>query len=139
MYVQPYLFFSGRCEEAVQYYRKHLGATLNMQMRYKEAPPGDAMASKANGEHIMYCNFTIGDSVLMASDDCVNTNTRFQGFSLSLAVKSEAEADRVFAALADGGQVHSPLTKTFFSPYFGMVMDRFGVNWMVIIPQPEQL
>jgi PhnB protein len=135
MYVQPYLFFNGRCEEAVQYYQKHLGATLNMQMRYKEAPPGDGMAAKANGEHIMYCNFTIGDSVLMASDDCVNPNVKSEGFSLSLSVKNESEADRVFAALADGGNVHCPLTKTFFSPYFGMVVDRFGISWMVIIPQ----
>jgi PhnB protein len=135
MVVQPYLFFNGRCEEAVQYYQKHLGAKLNMQMRYKEAPPCDDMAAKANGEHIMYCNFTIGDSVLMASDDCVNTDTKFQGFSLSLSVKSEAEADRAFAALADGGQVKCPLTKTFFSSCFGMVVDRFGIHWMVIIPQ----
>jgi PhnB protein len=135
MYVQPYLFFNGRCEEAVQYYQQHLGAKLNAQMRYKEAPAGDGMAAKANPEHIMYCNFTLGDSVLMASDDCMNPDTRFQGFSLSLAVKDKAEADRAFAALADGGQVHCPLTQTFFSPCFGMVVDRFGVSWMVIIPQ----
>jgi PhnB protein len=135
MLIQPYLFFNGRCEEAVQYYQQHLGAKLNAQMRYKEAPPGDAMAAQANGEHIMYCNFTIGDSVLMASDDCVNKDTQFQGVSLSLSVASQAEAERAFAALADGGKVHCPLTKTFFSPCFGMVADRFGVSWMVIIPQ----
>lgn len=134
MFVQPYLFFNGRCEEAIQYYQKHLGAKLNMQMRYKEAPPDDSMAGNFDGEKIMYSNFTIGDSVLMASDDCVNTNTKFQGFSLSLTVTSTAEADRVFAALADGGNVHAPLSKTFFSPYFGMVVDRFGISWMVIIP-----
>lgn len=135
MYVQPYLFFNGRCEEAIQYYQKHLDAKLNMQMRYKEAPPGDAMAAKADGEKIMYCNVTIGDSVLMASDDCMNPDVKFQGFSLSLTVTSTAEADRAFAALADGGQVHAPLSKTFFAPYFGMVVDRFGISWMVIIPQ----
>ncbi|GLQ98446.1 VOC family protein [Dyella mobilis] len=135
MQIQPYLFFAGRCEEAVQYYQKHLGAKLHAQMRYKEAPPGDEMAAKADGEHIMYCNFAIGDTVLMASDDCVNANVKFQGFSLSLNVKDKAEADRAFGALADGGQVHCPLTQTFFSPYFGMVVDRFGVSWMVIIPQ----
>lgn len=135
MHVEPYLFFNGRCEEAVQYYQKHLGAKLNGLMRYKEAPPGDGMAAQANPEHVMYCNFTLGDSVLMASDDCMNPNTKFQGFSLSITAKDTAEADRAFAALADGGQVHCPLTKTFFSPYFGMVADRFGVNWMVIIPQ----
>lgn len=137
MYVQPYLFFSGRCEEALGYYEKHLGAKVNAKMRYKEAPPSDGPGANANGEHIMYSNFTIGDTVLMASDDCMNPNTKFQGFSLSLTVNTPAEADRAFAALADGGQVHMPLGKTFFSPYFGMVADRFGINWMVIIP-PEQ-
>ncbi|RDS80678.1 VOC family protein [Dyella psychrodurans] len=136
MYVQPYLFFNGRCEEAVQYYQKHLGAKLNALMRYKEAPPGQGPDTDANGEHIMYSNFSIGDTVLMASDDCVNANPKFQGFSLSLTVKSTAEADRLFAALADGGTVHAPLSQTFFSPYFGMVVDRFGISWMVIIQQP---
>lgn len=137
MYVQPYLFFSSRCEEALGYYEKHLGAKVNAKMRYKEAPPSDGPGSDANGEHIMYSNFTIGDTVLMASDDCVTTNTKFQGFSLSLTVKTKDEADRAFNALADGGNVHMPLSQTFFSPYFGMVVDRFGISWMVIIP-PEQ-
>jgi PhnB protein len=135
MYVQPYLFFSGRCEEAVGYYQKHLGAKLHALMRYKEAPPSDSGAAQADGEQIMYCNFTVGDSVIMACDDCVTKNTKFQGFSLSLTVASTAEADRAFAALADGGNVHAPLSQTFFSPYFGMVVDRFGISWMVIIPQ----
>lgn len=134
MYVQPYLFFNGRCDEALGYYEKHLGAKVNAKMRYKEAPPSDGPGANANGEHIMYSNFTIGDTVLMASDDCVNSNTKFQGFSLSLTVKTKDEADRAFNALADGGQVHAPLGQTFFSPYFGMVADRFGINWMVIIP-----
>jgi PhnB protein len=135
MYVQPYLFFNGRCEEAITYYQQHLGAKLNALMRYKDAPPGDGPAAQANGEHVMYCNLTLGDSVLMASDDCVNPDVTFQGFSLSLSVADTTEADRVFAALADGGAVHVPLGKTFFSPYFGMVVDRFGISWMVIIQQ----
>lgn len=135
MYAQPYLFFSGRCEEALSYYQRHLGAKVNMQMRYKEAPSLEGPAADYDGEKIMYCNFNIGDTVLMASDDCVTRHTSFQGFSLSLSVSSIAEADRVFAALADGGNVRVPLGKTFFSPYFGVVVDRFGVSWMVIIPQ----
>lgn len=102
-----------------------------------EAPPSDGPGANANGEHIMYSNVTIGDTVLMASDDCVNKETKFQGFSLSLTVNSNAEAERAFAALADGGQVHMPLSQTFFSPYFGMVVDRFGISWMVIIPPQE--
>ncbi|HUB88550.1 MAG TPA: glyoxalase/bleomycin resistance/extradiol dioxygenase family protein [Dyella sp.] len=137
MYVQPYLFFNGRCEEAIHYYEQHLGAKVNDKLRYKEAPPSDGPAANANGEQIMYSNITIGDTVVMASDDCVNQETKFQGFSLSLTVTSEAEAERAFAALADGGQVNMPLGQTFFSPCFGMVIDRFGVNWMVIIP-PQQ-
>jgi len=134
MYVQPYLLFNGRCEEAIHYYEKHLGAKVNDKLRYKDAPPGDGPAAEANGEHIMYGNITIGYSVVMASDDCVNKETKFQGFSLSLTVHSETEAQQAFAALADGGQVHMPLGQTFFSPCFGMVVDRFGVSWMVIVP-----
>jgi PhnB protein len=136
MYVQPYLFFNGRCEEAIHYYEKHLGAKVNAKMRYKEAPPSDGPGADANGEHIMYSNLTIGDTVVMASDDCVNKDTKFQGFSLSLTVGNNAEADRAFTALADGGQVQMPLSQTFFSPYFGMVADRFGIHWMVMVP-PE--
>lgn len=134
MHIQPYLFFNGRCEEALDYYEQHLGAKINMKMRYGDAPPDQRPSSDAAAQHIMYSNFTLGDSVLMASDDCVNANTTFQGFSLSLTVNSKDEADRAFHALADGGQVHAPLGPTFFSPYFGMVVDRFGISWMVIIP-----
>lgn len=137
MYIQPYLFFNGRCEEAISYYEKHLGAKVNAKMRYKEAPPSDGPGANADGEHIMYSSITIGDTELLASDDCMNKETKFQGFSLSLTVKTNAEADHAFAALADGGQVNMPLSQTFFSPYFGMVVDRFGINWMVIIP-PQQ-
>ena len=135
MYIQPYLFFNGHCEEAVQYYQKHLGAKVNVLMRYKEMP-SDAARPGVNydGEKIMYGNLTIGDSVIMVSDDCVNTNVPFHGFSLSISVNDEKEAERVFAALTDGGKVHAPLSKTFFSPCFGMAVDRFGMSWMVIVP-----
>ncbi|GLQ86529.1 VOC family protein [Dyella flagellata] len=134
MYVQSYLFFSGRCEEALGYYEKHLGAKIHAKMRYGDAPPDQRPNSDAVADHIMYSDFSIGDTVLMASDDCVNADTKFQGFSLSLTVESKDEADRAFNALADGGQVHAPLAPSFFSPYFGMVVDRFGISWMVIIP-----
>jgi PhnB protein len=106
-----------------------------MLMRYKDMPP-DAGSPGANydGEKIMYGNLTIGDSVIMVSDDCVNPHVQFQGFSLSISVKDEKEAERVFAALSDGGKVHAPLSKTFFSPCFGMAVDRFGMSWMIIVP-----
>ena len=137
MHIQPYLFFSGRCEEALGYYEQHLGAKIHAKMRYGDAPADQRPASDASAEHIMYSNFSIGESVLMASDDCVNANTKFQGFSLSLTVGGQDEAERAFKALADGGQVHAPLGPTFFSPCFGMVVDRFGINWMVIVPGPQ--
>lgn len=135
MQVQPYLFFDGHCEEAVQYYQKHLDAKVNMLVRYKEAPSNESPAANYDGEKIMYCNLNIGDTVLMVSDSYLDPNTTFKGFSLSLSVSGADEASRVFAALSDGGNVQMPLSKTFFSPCFGTVTDRFGVKWMVIVPQ----
>jgi PhnB protein len=133
MAVQPYLFFDGQCEEAVEFYKRALGAEINMLLRYKDCPePQPGMVKPGYENKVMHANFRIGDSVIMAADDCSGHPT-FQGFSLSLTVKSEAEADRAFAALCDGGQVRMPLTKTFFSPRFGMLADRFGVGWMVYV------
>jgi PhnB protein len=135
MAVQPYLFFDGRCEEAIEFYKRALGAEVNMLLRYKDSPePQPGMVKLGYENKIMHVNFRIGDSVVMAADDCSGHPT-FQGFSLSLTVKNEAEADRAFAALADGGQVRMPLTKTFFSPRFGMLADRFGIGWMVHVSQ----
>jgi PhnB protein len=134
MQVQPYLFFDGRCEEAVEFYRKALGAQVDMLMRSDEspepAPPG--MVPPGSEKKIMHTSFRIGDTVVMASDDC-SGQPRFQGFSLSLSVSKEAEADRFFNALAAGGKVQMPLTKTFWSPRFGMLTDRYGVGWMVSV------
>jgi len=133
MRVEAYLFFNGRCEEAVEFYKKALGADVTMLMRFKDSPepqpPGVVPPGSEN--KIMHTSFRIGDTTVMASDGRCTGQTSFQGFSLSLTVANEAEADRVFAALAEGGQVQMPLTKTFWSPRFGMVADRFGVGWMV--------
>lgn len=138
MHIQPYLFFSGHCEEAVGYYQKHLGAKVNMLMRYKDMPSDAARPGiDYDGDKIMYGNLTVGDSAIMVSDDCMNPNVQFQGFSLSISVKDEKEAERVFAALSDGGKVQAPLGKTFFSPCFGVAIDRFGVSWMVIVPAQQ--
>ncbi len=136
MQIQPYLFFEGRCEEALEFYRKALGAEVAMLMRYKDNPePPQAGKAPAGSENkIMHAAFRIGETTLMASDGlCVGTPS-FQGFSLTLSAKDEAEAKRLFAALGEGGQVRMPLAKTFFSPSFGMVADRFGVSWMVLVP-----
>jgi PhnB protein len=142
MTVQPYLFFDGKCEEAIEFYKKALDAKVEMMMRFKENPeppkPGDEncagpMPTAAMAEKIMHAAFKVGDSLVMASDGMCQGKPSFQGISLSLTVKTEAEADKRFAALADGGQVQMPLGKTFFSPKFGMVADKFGVSWMVIV------
>ena len=134
MQVQPYLFFEGRCEEAIEYYRKALGAKVEMLMPFKDNP--EPMTGKAPpGDKVMHASFRIGDTTLLASDGRCQGKPSFQGFGLSLTVANEAEADRKFAALADGGQVQMPLGKTFFSPRFGMVADRFGVMWMIIVEQ----
>jgi PhnB protein len=137
MQIQPYLFFDGRCEEAVEFYRKALGAKVEMLMRYKDSPdpPPPGMVPPGSENKVMHSSLRIGNAVLMASDGHCQGKPSFQGFSLSRDASSEAEADRLFNALADGGQVRMPLGKTFFSPRFGMVADRFGVAWMVIVPQ----
>ena len=134
MNVETYLFFDGRCDEALEFYRKNLGAEVTMLMRFKDSPephqPG--MIPPGAESKVMHASFRIGDTTVMASDGRCTGQPNFQCFALSLGVASEAEADRYFAALAEGGQVHMPLTKTFFASRFGMVADRFGVSWMII-------
>jgi PhnB protein len=132
MLIQPYLSFDGRCEEAIEFYRRTLGAKVEMMMRFKEAPePG--MSPPEAGDKVMHAALRIGDSMVLASDGRCLGKPSFQGFALSLTAADEAEAARLFAALADGGQVQMPLAKTFFSPSFGMVADCFGVSWMVYV------
>ena len=130
--IQPYLFFNGRCEEALEFYRKALGAEVTTLMRYKESPD-PAMCPPGAGEKVMHSNFHIGKNTLMASDGRCEGRPNFEGFSLTISVPNEGDAERFFAALADGGQVQMPLDKTFFSPRFGMVADRFGVSWMIMV------
>lgn len=133
MYVQSYLFFNGRCEEAVAFYQKALGAQVEMTMRNSEAPesPPPGMLPPGSGNKIMHTQFKVGDSTIMASDGRCDGNPKFDGFSLSITVSDAAAADRMFDALADGGEVQMPMGKTFWSPRFGMVKDRFGVGWMI--------
>jgi PhnB protein len=132
--VQPYLFFDGKCEEAIHFYTRALGARLNMLLRYKESPePPPPGCGPVDSNKIMHAQFQIGDTVIMASDGRAAGNPKFEGFSLSLTQQTEADAERAFNALADGGRVEMPLAKTFFSARFGMVVDRFGVLWMVLV------
>ena len=139
-FIQPYLFFNGNCEQAIEFYRKALGAEVEMMMRFKESPepppPGTVPAGFEN--KIMHASFRVGQTTVLASDGCSADEADFEGFSLSLSVPNEAEADRVFNALANGGQVKMPLTKTFFSPRFGMLQDRFGIGWMISVAPSQQ-
>jgi PhnB protein len=135
MIVQSYLSFDGQAEEAIEFYRRALGAEVKMMMRFKDAPqppPGQATPGVEN--KIMHAELKIGDSVVLASDGRCLGKPNFQGFCLSITAANEAESKRLFAALEDGGKVQMPLSKTFFSPSFGMVADRFGLTWMVYVP-----
>jgi len=135
MQIQPYLFFDGRTEEALAFYRKAIGAETQMLMRWKDCPePAQPGMVPPGGENkVMHAQFRVGETVVMASDGSCAGQPSFQGFALALHAKDEADADRLFGALGDGGKVQMPLAKTFFSPRFGMVADRFGVTWMVIV------
>jgi PhnB protein len=134
MQVEPYLFFDGRGEEALEFYRQALGAEVTAVMRYRESPEPEMVPAGAE-DKIMHAVFRVGESTVMVSDDCTGHPT-FQGFSLALSVTEPAEAERLFSALADRGQVQMPLAKTFWSPLFGMVTDRFGVSWMINVFTP---
>jgi len=135
MQAQPYLFFEGRCEEAVNFYVETLGAKVDALMRYKDnpEPPQPGMCPPNSENKIMHGSMRIGETVVMVSDGLCGGSPQFQGFALSLDAANEADAKRMFAALGDGGQQKMPLGKTFFSPCFGMVADRFGVLWMIIV------
>ena len=135
MRVEPYLFFDGRCEEAIEFYRKVLGAEVTALIRNKESPepPPPGMVPPGSENKVMHSNLRIGETMVMASDGNCQGKPSFQGFSLSVTAPNEAEAERMFATLAGGGQVQMPLAKTFFSSCFGMVADRFGVSWMIIV------
>ena len=132
MNLDPYLFFEGRCEEAINFYRTALGAETLMLMRFKDSPEP---TNHGDPDKVMHARLRIGDGTLLVSDGRCMGKSDFKGFGLSLTVSSEAEAERLFKGLCDGGQVQMPLAKTFFSPKFGMVFDRFGVLWMVYVGQ----
>lgn len=136
MQVQPYLLFDGRCEEAVEFYRRTLGAEAVTVLRWKDMPnPQGGAVPPDRADKIMHAQLRIGDSEVMASDGECGGAPQFSGFSLALKAADPGEAQRLFAALAEGGQVRMPLSPTFFSPAFGMLTDRFGVSWMVHVPQ----
>ena len=136
MATEPYLFFDGRCEEALNFYRQAIGAEVKAMIRFGENPDG-MQGPPGNEDKILHSLFTVGGSSIMASDGHCAGKPSFQGFGLALSAPDEAGAERHFNALADGGTVSQPLVKTFFSPKFGMVADRFGVMWMVLVQKQD--
>jgi len=134
MYVEPYLFIDGRCEEALEFYKKAIGAEVTALIRFKDSPDPTMVYGGADPNKILHAVFRVGETTIMTSDGRNQGKPSFQGFALSIAVKTEAETKKLFDALAQGGRVEMPLTKTFFSPSFGMVVDRFGIMWMILVP-----
>jgi PhnB protein len=132
MNLQPYLFFDGKCEEALDFYKQAVGAEPKTLLRFKDAPD-QSMVSPGSNDKIMHAHVQIGDTAVLMSDGRCLGKASFQGFALTINATSETEADKLFGALSEGGQVTMPLAKTFFSPRFGMLTDKFGVGWMVIV------
>ncbi|MGD9636418.1 MAG: VOC family protein [Pirellulales bacterium] len=138
MHVQTYLFYNGRCQEALDFYKQAIGAEVVFLMHYNESPEPCGPLPEGFESKIMHASFRVGDAELMASDGNSTSPAKFDGFSLSLRFKTAEQAERAFNALADGGQVHVPLMTTFFSPKFGMLTDRFGAPWMVLVESANQ-
>lgn len=133
--VTPYLFFNGQCDEALDFYKKTLGAEIEMLMRFKDAPDQPPPEMKVNPDHVMHCSFRVRGTHLMASDGCADSDVKMGGFSLTITVPDEAEAKRLFEGLSqDAQQIVMPLGKTFFSPCYGALVDQFGLGWMVMVP-----
>lgn len=137
MQIQPYLFFDGRCEEAIAFYRQAVGAEVVMLMRYADGPEGSAQCpdgTQLSADKVMHACLQIGASQVLVSDGMCGGQPKFDGFSLALTADDDAAAKRLFEALADGGQVQQPLMAAFFASSFGMLADRYGVSWMVLVP-----
>lgn len=136
--ITPYLDFAGRCDEALEFYRQALGAEVEMVMRFRESPdpPPPGMLPPGFEDKVMHASFRVKGILLMASDGCGGPAT-FTGVSLALSLPSETEAHQAFNGLADGGTVQMPLGATFWSPCFGMLTDRFGLGWMIMVPPSD--
>ena len=134
MQIQPYLSFEGRADEAIEFYKKAIGAKVDMLMRFKEAPD-QSMVTPQSKDKVMHAALHAGDTQLLMSDGRCTGSANFNGIALALSAATEGDAERIFNALAEGGKVNMPLAKTFFSPKFGMVADKFGVGWMVMVAQ----
>ena len=139
MHVTPYLYFNGRCEEALDHYQKAIGAEVAAKMRFSESPEPCGEGPMPPGDKIMHAEFTVGGTKIMASDGMCTGEAVFNGISLAIAVDNGDKAEKLFTALSQGGEVQMPMTETFFSPRFGMVADKFGVSWMILAYDPNQM
>jgi PhnB protein len=140
MFVQPYVFFDGRCEEALDFYKKALGAEVTALLRYKESPDLQATAMMPPGAQnkVMHCNVRIRDTQIMASDgQNITGQPKFEGFALTLNARDVEDVNMLFTALSDGGQVQLPPTETFFAESFSMLTDKFGVAWMILAEKKQ--
>jgi len=135
MNVQPYISFEGRAQEAIDFYKTALGAEVEVVMQFKDAPP-DMQANMPNKDKVMHSAFKVGDTTIMATDGQCSGKSEFSGITLTIQANSDAEAEKLFNALAQGGKVNMPMSETFFATRFGMVADKFGVSWMVIHSKP---
>ncbi len=135
MSLKPYVIYNGRCEEALDFYKRAIGAEVIALMRFKDAPD-QSQINPENMEKVMHSAFCVGDAEVLASDGYCTGQTAFQGFALALTVDSDEEAERRFEALSDGGEIQAPMTPTFFASRFGMLSDKFGVSWMVLTDKP---
>lgn len=134
MNINPYLFFDGNCREAFEFYAKHLGAEIKAMLTTADTPMGEQVPAMQQGQ-IMHACIVIGDNLLMASDTNCGPNTtayeKPRSFRVSLNVDTVEEAERIYQALAEGGNTDMPIEKTFFAERFGMLTDRFGIPWMI--------
>lgn len=133
MNVSPYLYFEGRCDEAIAFYKKTLGIEVTALSRFKDAPKND-MCPVGGEDKVMHMTFRLGDLTVMASDGRCSGKPKFDGFSLSIAMNDTAKAEKAFAALGEGGQVVMPMASTFFAKKFGMLADQFGLMWLIFVP-----
>lgn len=141
MQVQPYLYFNGRCDEALDFYKEAIGAVVEAMFRFKDMPEpeesGCAGGEIPPGDKVMHASFRVGQTQILVSDGMCQGEANFEGISLAISADSDAEAEQLFAALGEGGQVQMPMGETFFASRFGMVADRFGVSWMLLAEKQE--
>ena len=137
MKVQAYVSFHGRCEEALEFYKKSIGAEVTGLMRWKDSPDETMKSPPGYEEKVMHAAFRIGETELMADDGMGEKQAEFRGMTLAIEVADDAKAKRIFAALGEGGIVTMPLMKTFWTSSFGMLTDKFGVPWMVNVAAPK--